>query len=85
MNGALIRERRKALGLTQEQLAEILGVTQGSVGQMEAGIRGKSPRLSTLRRLAAALEVSLEALIGDEPAPPDPEPTPEARLVGQAA
>lgn len=35
MNGAKLRERRKALGLTQQALGDILGVAQNSVARWE--------------------------------------------------
>ena len=35
MNGATLRERRKALGLTQQALGDILGVAQNSVARWE--------------------------------------------------
>lgn len=34
----VIRERRKALGLTQEQVAEQLGVTAPAVNKWEKGV-----------------------------------------------
>ena len=37
--GTLIRNRRKSLGMTQDQLASKIGVTQGAVQKWEAGIR----------------------------------------------
>ncbi len=36
--GGRIKERRKARGMTQEQLAEALSVTVGYVSQMERGV-----------------------------------------------
>ena len=35
--GQLIRKKRKAFDLTQEKLAEIIGVTTGAIGQFERG------------------------------------------------
>jgi transcriptional regulator with XRE-family HTH domain len=32
---AVVREKRKAKGLTQEELAEIIGVSSGYIGQLE--------------------------------------------------
>jgi transcriptional regulator with XRE-family HTH domain len=48
-----VRERRN---LTQEEVAERSGVHATEVSRMEAGMR--DPRVSTLERLADALEVS---------------------------
>lgn len=58
--GARIRELRKAQGLTQDQLAEILGVEQKYVSLME---HGKSyPSLDRLMRIAETLQVPLPSL-----------------------
>lgn len=59
-----LRERRKTLGLTQEQLAEKLHVSTAAVSKWE---RGKSlPDIAKIEDLAAALEVSvLEVLRGE--------------------
>ena len=35
--GQMIRKKRKAFDLTQEKLAEIIGVTPGAIGQFERG------------------------------------------------
>jgi transcriptional regulator with XRE-family HTH domain len=53
--GVNLREARVRLGLTQEQVAERSGVHATEVSRIEAGKR--DPKVSTLRRLAAALEV----------------------------
>lgn len=44
--------------LTQEGLEELSGVTQTTIGGI---LRGSDPRLSTIRRLAAALPELLES------------------------
>jgi transcriptional regulator with XRE-family HTH domain len=54
--GSNLRAARKKLGLTQEQVAERSGVHSTEVSRIEAGKR--DPQVSTLRKLAAALEVS---------------------------
>ena len=59
-----IKEARKALGLTQEQLAKLVGVTQGTVAQWECGLT--HPSFENLKRVAAALNVSVDELIGEE-------------------
>lgn len=45
-----IRALRKARGLTQEQLSEVLGVTVGAVYKWEAQL--SQPELSTIMELA---------------------------------
>jgi predicted transcriptional regulator len=49
-----IRSLRIKLGLTQEQLAELAGVTQAYIAKIEAGIA--DPKVSTLERILTALE-----------------------------
>ena len=58
--GARIRELRKARGLTQDQLADILDIEQKHVSLIELG---KSyPSLDRLARIAEALLVPLPSL-----------------------
>jgi DNA-binding Xre family transcriptional regulator len=63
---------RLAAGLDQRQLAEAMGSTQATVGQLERGDRGAYP--NTIVRLCAALGVAPEDLLSGG----DPERT-EAR------
>ena len=58
--GKRIRELRKGLGLSQEQLAERAGLHWTYVGGIERGER--NPALVNIGRLAAALEVSMADL-----------------------
>jgi len=55
--GARIREIRKARGLTQEQLAEIIDVEQKHVSRIESG--KNYPSIDRLEKIAAALNVPL--------------------------
>ena len=57
-----IRDHRKRLGLTQEQLAERLGITLGTVSKWERG--GSEPDLGFIMDLAELFHVSVDALIG---------------------
>jgi transcriptional regulator with XRE-family HTH domain len=63
--GRRIAERRKAQGLTQTQLGDVLGVTQQQVGHFEVA-RRRVP-VSMLPLLAQALALSVEELLGGEP------------------
>ena len=56
-----IRTARIAAGMTQQQLADSLGVAQQSVTRWETGER--EPRVSTLKRIAAVLGCDLSALL----------------------
>jgi transcriptional regulator with XRE-family HTH domain len=64
--GQRIRIARKASRLNQAELAEVLGVTQPTVANWEAGAH--DPRQLVLPRLAEALGVSLDWLAGGEAA-----------------
>lgn len=55
-----VRERRKALGLTQEKLAERAGLSVNYLAQIE--ISDKTPSLKTLASLAEALEIDIRDL-----------------------
>lgn len=57
-----IRELRKAKDLSQERLAEAMGVSTASVSKWETG--QSLPELSTLVELADFFEVSIDALVG---------------------
>ena len=57
-----IRDYRKSLGLTQEQLAERLQITLGTVSKWERG--SSEPDLGYIMDLAELFHVSVDALIG---------------------
>ncbi len=59
-----LRYLRKERALTQEQLAEALGVTVGAVYKWENG--RSVPEISMLMQLADLFETSLDALVGFE-------------------
>ncbi|MEZ3423535.1 MAG: helix-turn-helix domain-containing protein [Lachnospiraceae bacterium] len=59
--GKRVMERRKQLGLTQEQLAERSEVTTQFVSYAESGKRAM--RAENLMKIAAALEVSTDYLL----------------------
>lgn len=61
--GRRISRGRDKQGLTQQQLADIAGVSRGLVSRVECGRREQGPRLVTALRLAAALEVELAELV----------------------
>lgn len=69
--GAALRAVRERRGLRQQELAELAGLTAPQVSSFEAGAR--MPTVRTLRRLAAALDASLDSLFGGgAPAPATP-------------
>ena len=57
-----IQERRKVLGLTQEQIAEYLGVTTPAVNKWEKG--STCPDISLLSPLARLLKIDANTLLG---------------------
>ena len=59
--GRILREQRAAAGVSQEQLALNADVDRTFVSQMERGIR--QPSLTTLFKLAKALEVQPSTLV----------------------
>jgi y4mF family transcriptional regulator len=83
--GALIRDRRKALGLDQSALAEQIGVGRVWVNQVEKGKPGA--KLSLVLRALAAVGVELSATTGDvlDDAIAEPVATPDINTVIQAA
>jgi len=60
--GKEVRRRRRALGLTLEQLAERSGLTPNYIGTVENGRR--DPSLSTIGALARGLGVAPGELLG---------------------
>jgi len=73
--GARIAQLRRDQNLTQQQLAELTGMSQQSVASWEVG--RLRPAVSMLPRLARILGVSTEALIGQEEKPAKRGPTPK--------
>jgi transcriptional regulator with XRE-family HTH domain len=56
-----IKQKRQQLGLSQAELARVVGITQGSIAQIELGVR--SPSLDILPNLARSLKVSTDFLL----------------------
>ena len=61
--GKRIRQQRKLLRMTQEQLAERAGISLSFLGHIERGTRKAS--LDTLVRICNALQVSPQLLLQD--------------------
>jgi len=57
-----IERLRKAKGLSQERLARLADVANNTLIKMESG-ENKNPTLETLKKVAKALEVSVDELI----------------------
>jgi transcriptional regulator with XRE-family HTH domain len=67
--GPRVRERRRELGFTQEQLASQTGVTLSAVQRLEGG-RITDPHYSTLLSIANALHTTVAELVGESTAVP---------------
>jgi transcriptional regulator with XRE-family HTH domain len=63
--GEKVREARRRAMLTQGELAEKSGVGITSIVRIERDQLDTSPRVSTLRKLAAALDVDPRELLDD--------------------
>jgi ribosome-binding protein aMBF1 (putative translation factor) len=61
-----VADRRRELGLSQAELAEICGTTQSAIARLESG--GRPPRIDTLLKLAHALDCELRVEL--RPSPP---------------
>jgi len=59
--GLRIKELRSAKGITQEDLAELSGLSRQYVGDVERGTRNIS--LVNIEKIATALEITLSELL----------------------
>lgn len=59
---ANVKRARSEAGMTQEQVADASGIHVTEVSRIERGLR--DPRVSTLLRLASALNVPASHLVG---------------------
>jgi len=59
-----IKERRKALGLSQEELADLAEIDRTYASQIERGIA--NPSLEVLYRVAVSLQTELPKLMGTD-------------------
>lgn len=60
--GNVIKELRNAKGLTQPELAKLVGVSNGMISIWENNIN--EPKATYIKRLAIALGVSADYLLG---------------------
>lgn len=59
-----IKERRKKLGITLKQLAELAGVSSSYLSQVETG--KVMPSMLSLKRIADALHTTIGVLVGED-------------------
>lgn len=69
--GRAIAARRSELGLRQHEVATAAGLTRSSVANIEAG--RQEPTAAALAAMAAKLETTVGALLGEQPRRPAPE------------
>lgn len=83
--GARLAQARRERNLTQEQLAEQLGVTRQAVSRWESDTA--YPETDKIIRMAELFSVSCDYLlgVGEEPGTCAPPPSPVTRLLRQAA
>jgi transcriptional regulator with XRE-family HTH domain len=67
--GIVMRRRRKELNLTQHELSILIGLTRGSIANMEAG--RQSVLLHQMIAIAAALNMRPEKLLPNSPQVPE--------------
>jgi HTH-type transcriptional regulator/antitoxin HipB len=56
--GILIKQARKAKGLTQKELGDMLGIGESRVSKYESG--KQNPTIGTLQKIADTLDVKIE-------------------------
>lgn len=61
--GKRIRILRKRMRLTQSQLAELVDLSEDSIGKIERGVN--APTTDTLLKIAAGLKITLSELLGE--------------------
>ncbi len=61
--GSRLKKARVAKHLTQEQFAELVGLSAGYIGMIERGIR--EPSLPTFLDIISALEVTADSVLCD--------------------
>jgi transcriptional regulator with XRE-family HTH domain len=64
--GERLTEARESKGLTQAELVRKSGVAERTLRDIESGVT-QNPSTATVKRLAAALGVPAEQIMGDEP------------------
>jgi transcriptional regulator with XRE-family HTH domain len=64
--GVILKRLRGKRGLTQTQLAERAGLTQGYIAKIESAKYAPDPALSVVLQLARALEVSVGELVAEK-------------------
>ena len=61
--GEMLRARRDELGLTQTEVAELAGISNSFLSQLESGVR-RGNNVRTVARLAGALKLRVDDVVG---------------------
>ena len=80
--GEKIRELRKRLGLTQEELGDMIGVKKAAINKYETGVVVNLKK-SVIAALAKALQVSPTELLSPDEPPDDSPHTEEAKILAK--
>ena len=59
-----LKELRKRKGISQDELADLIGVHKSHVSRYERGLA--SPSIEVAQKIAAVLDVSIDELVSDE-------------------
>ena len=62
MGGQNIKKHRQKLGLSQDKLSKLTGLTLHTIAKIESGAT-LDPRIETAKRIADALKSSLDDLV----------------------
>ena len=62
--GLKIKDRRKELGMTQPELAEKTGISQGSISRVKSG--KLNPSFMAIIRICSALQMTTDELTGEK-------------------
>ena len=57
-----LKQLRKTQGYTQQQLADLLGISKSAVSMYESGVR--EPELALIQRMTGIFSVNVDTLIG---------------------
>lgn len=67
--GSVLRRRRKALQVTQDQMCDLTYLSRSTIINIEAGTQ--HARLSTIAQIASVLDTDLESVLQEALAMPD--------------
>lgn len=63
---SIIRNKRKALHLSQARLSKLSGVSQSAISDIENPVGTKRPNTDTIQRIALALQCTISELMGEQ-------------------